>query len=108
MFFKKNLLSLLLILYSSYVAVFIGESWDEKYHYEIGKNVFNYLFTFGQIDKYLVFREYYSPSLWVFQYLVSLIFYNVNAFTLHKQIYCDGKSFQLTSSKDEVSGRRVF
>ena len=70
---KKNLL-FILILYSLYVAITTGESWDERYHYNQGKIVFDYLYSYGRINQDLYYREFYSASYWVIQYFISLIF----------------------------------
>ena len=74
MTFLKKYIFYIFILFSIYVAIIIGETWDESYHYEIGKITFNYIFSFGQINKDLFYREVYSPLLWMVQYFISLIF----------------------------------
>lgn len=74
MAFLKKYILYIFISFSVYVAIIIGETWDENYHYEIGKITFNYIFSFGQINKDLFYREVYSPLLWMVQYFISLIF----------------------------------
>ena len=71
--FKRSIL-FFLFLFSVYCSIVIGSSWDEKYHYEIGKITFNYLTSFSLINKPLPFREFYSPSLWTIEYFLSLLF----------------------------------
>lgn len=72
--FLKKYFLFLIFIFSFYVALTIGKGWDEGYYYELGKITFNYIFSFGNIDKEITFREFFSPSLWTFQYFLSLIF----------------------------------
>lgn len=74
MTFNKKYLFYFFITFSAYVAISIGQSWDERYHYELGKITFNYIFSFGKIDKDIIYREYYSPISWALQYFISIIF----------------------------------
>ena len=71
---REKILIFFLLLFSIYCAIIIGESWDEAFHFEQGKITLNYLFSLGKINKDFEFSEYYSPSYWSFQYLVSQIF----------------------------------
>ena len=67
---KENILLFFLIFFSIYCAINIGQSWDEGYHLLQGKITLDYLLTFGEIDKDLFYREYYSPSFWTLKYFV--------------------------------------
>ncbi len=71
---KQIILLIFLFLYSSYCAVIIGQSWDEGFHFKQGKITFNYLFSFGRIDKDIFYREFYSPIYWTVQYFLTNIF----------------------------------
>jgi len=55
---KKKQITLLffLFLFSSYCAVTIGQSWDERFHFLQGKITFDYLFSFGRLDKDIFYR----------------------------------------------------
>ena len=72
---KKNqtILLFFLFLFSSYCALTIGQSWDEKFHFLQGKITVNYLLSFGKIDKDIFYREFYSPIYWSIQYFLTLI-----------------------------------
>ena len=70
---KQNILLFLLIIFSIYCALSIGESWDETYHLYQGKATLDYLLSFGRVDKDLFYREYFSPIYWSLQYLITEI-----------------------------------
>ena len=71
---KQNILLFLLIIFSIYCALSIGESWDATYHLLQGKVTLDYLLSFGRVDKDLFYREYFSPIYWSLQYLITEIF----------------------------------
>ena len=71
---KDNILLFFLFLFSAYCALTIGQSWDESYQLSHGKVTIDYLFSFGEVDKKVYFREYYSSIYWSFQYLITKIF----------------------------------
>jgi len=71
---KEWLLVFLLLSFSIYCAIIVGQSWDEAYHLLQGKITLEYLFSLGQIKKDLVWSERYSPSYWTIQYLIIQIF----------------------------------
>ena len=71
---KQNILLFLLIIFSIYCALSIGESWDATYHLYQGKVTLDYLLSFGRVDKDLFYREYFSPIYWSLQYLITEIF----------------------------------
>ena len=73
---KKNnyILLFLLISFSIYCSLTIGESWDERWHLISGKNTFNYIFSLGNNNKEYLFREFYSPMYWTWLYFVTEMF----------------------------------
>jgi len=71
---KENILLFFLFLFSAYCALTIGQSWDEGYQLSHGKATIDYLFSFGEVDKKVYFRENYSSIYWSFQYLIIKIF----------------------------------
>jgi len=69
---KKIIISLvLLFVFSLYCALTIGETYDHKDNLVRGKITLDYLFSFGEIDHNISFREYYSTIYWSLSYLVS-------------------------------------
>lgn len=76
-YLKKNNQTILLFLgylFASYCAIKIGASWDERVHLNQGKITLDYLFSLGEIDNKLVFRENYSAIYWSLLYLITKIF----------------------------------
>ena len=71
---KENILLFFLFLFSGYCALTIGESWDTNYQLAHGKATLNYLFTFGEVDKEIYYRESYSSIYWSFQHLITKFF----------------------------------
>ena len=53
---SENLILIFLIVFALYCSLILGMSWDEPYHYDLGKNRLKYLLSLG---KY----EYISPFL---------------------------------------------
>ena len=53
----ENFILFFLVIFSVYCSLILGMSWDEPYHYELGKNRLKYLFSFGRF-------EYISPFSW--------------------------------------------
>ena len=62
---KKNYLFLLIVLFSIYCVVSIGQAWDEGFLLLQGEIAIKYLLSLGRIDQDLFFREYYSPIYYV-------------------------------------------
>ena len=71
---KQNILLFILILFSAYCAITIGESWDDGTEVKKGEVTIDYLFSLGKIDNYYTLREIYSPIYWSLLYIVSEIF----------------------------------
>ena len=51
---SENLIIFFLVVFSLYCSLILGMSWDEPYHYDLGKNRLKYLFSLGRY-------EYISP-----------------------------------------------
>ena len=79
-FFKFNnnksqkFLLFLLLAFSIYCSINLGKSWDEGFHILQGKVTLNYLLSFGRIDEYIFYREYYSTIYWTLKYFFTQIF----------------------------------
>jgi hypothetical protein len=71
---KINNLIYILFFFAVYCAIIIGEGWDESFHILQGKVILNYLFSFGNIDEKILYRENYSASYWSFAYLIIKMF----------------------------------
>ena len=72
---KKKYITLgLLITFSVYCSLTIGQSLDEQYHLLQGKITLDYLFSLGKIDKIVAYGEYYSTIYWSFLYFITEIF----------------------------------
>ena len=71
---KENILLFFLFLFCAYCALTIGQSWDHDSQFKNGKVTLDYLFSFGETDKKVLYRENYSTIYWSFQYLITKIF----------------------------------
>ena len=72
---KKNLTLLsVLIIFSTYCALTIGQSFDEEFEILRGKITLNYLLSFGDINEKIKYRENYSTIYWSFVYFFTEIF----------------------------------
>ena len=72
---KKQLITLFtLIIFSIFCALIVGESWDINTNLIIGKITLEYLFSFGEIDNQVTYREIYSPLYWSAQNIFIKIF----------------------------------
>ena len=70
---KYQIFYFFIILYSTYCAIFIGQSWDEGFHIMQGKVTLEYLFSLGKINKDYFYKEFYSPIYWTIQFFLSQI-----------------------------------
>jgi hypothetical protein len=70
---KYQIFYFFIILYSTYCAIFIGQSWDEGFHLMQGKITLEYLFSLGKINKDYLYKEFYSPIYWTIQFFLSQI-----------------------------------
>ena len=50
LFIFKKILLLSAIFFAITNAIILGMSWDEPFHYEMGKNRLKYLFSLGKYD----------------------------------------------------------
>ena len=71
---NQRIILSLLILFSVYCALIIGQTWDEGHRFLQGKITFNYLLSLGKLDEEIYLREYYSTLYWSLSYLISTIF----------------------------------
>ena len=72
---KKKITSLyILIAFAIYCSLIVGLAWDEQNAFESGKITTDYLLTLGRVDKYIVYREYYSTIYWSLLYIISELF----------------------------------
>ena len=67
----QKILLFFLISYSIYCAIIVGETWDESFHLNQGKIILDYLFSFGEIDHHILYRENYSAIYWTLSYLLT-------------------------------------
>ena len=71
---KKYIALSILITFSVYCSLTIGESVDEHWNLSMGKITLDYLFSLGKIDKDIAYTEYYSTIYWSFLYLITELF----------------------------------
>ena len=71
---KQKILFLLLIIFSIYCALTIGQGWDEETLMAQGKIATNYLLSLGKIDVDIFRREFYSPIYYSLKFLLIQIF----------------------------------
>jgi len=71
---KQKTLLFFLLIFSIYCALTIGQSWDEETELLRGKITLEYLLSLGDVDKKILYREYYSPIYWSLSYLLTKIF----------------------------------
>jgi len=71
---ENNTLLIILITFSVYCALTLGETWDQKDNILRGKITLEYLFSFGRVDENIFARHYYSPMYWSLLYFFTEIF----------------------------------
>ena len=107
---KQIILLFFLFLFSLYCAVTIGQSWDEQFHLLQGKITFDYLFSFGRIDKDIFYREFYSPIYWSIQYFFTQIFpskYQIESSHLINLIFSLSAIFAIGKVSKELFNKKV-
>ena len=107
---KQIILFFFLFLFSFYCAVTFGQSWDEGFHLMQGKIAFDYLFSFGRIDKDIFYREFYSPIYWSIQYLFTQIFpskYQIESSHLINLIFSLSAIFAIGKVSKELFNKKV-
>ena len=71
---KYNPLIVLLIIFSIYCSLTIGQSLDEEYYLILGKNTLDYLLSLGNVNNDIAYGEYFSTTYWSLLYAVTEIF----------------------------------
>ena len=108
---KKKYLPLgILIIFSTYCSLTIGQSLDEKWQLSLGKNTFDYLISLGQVDNYFPYREYYSAMYWTSLYFITEIFpskYEVQINHLFNMIFSLGVIFAIGKVSEELFNKKV-
>ena len=68
---KINIFLIILFAFALYCSIIIGETWDHDDNLVRGKITLDYLFSFGNINNDIVYREYYSTIYWSLLHLVT-------------------------------------
>ena len=75
MFKKKNYIFFsLLVFFSIYCAIIVGETWDERSELLRGKITLEYFFSLGKINQEVWFREYNSNFYYTLLYFFTSMF----------------------------------
>ena len=107
---KKYILLILLIVFSIYCALTIGQSFDEEYQLAVGKVTLDYLFSLGKIDNNIIGREYYSTIYWSLLYFITEIFpskYQIEVSHLINLIFSFGAIFGIGKVCKELFNKKV-
>ena len=108
---KKQLITLFtLITFSILCALLVGESWDLNTNLIIGKITLEYLFSFGEIDNQVTYREIYSPLYWSAQNIFIKIFpieYKIPAVHIMNLIFSFGVIFGISKLSKELFNKKV-
>ena len=75
---KQKIIFYSLILFSTYSAVTLGQTWDEGHLTKQGQITINYLLSLGRLDENIFRREYYSPIYYSLKYLFLCLNLNKN------------------------------
>ena len=70
----RSKLKYIIVLFSFYCAIIVGQSWDEGYYKIIGKINLDYLLSFGSINEEFYGKYRYSTIYWTFSSLLSQFF----------------------------------
>ena len=73
--YKNNYILLILVIFSVYCSIKLGETWDQHDNLVRGKITLEYLLSFGKSDVDILARQNYSTIYWTAQYLLSQIFF---------------------------------
>ena len=107
---KENILLFFLFLFSAYCAVTIGQSWDQDSQLTNGKVTLDYLFSFGEVDKKVLYRENYSTIYWSFQHLITKIFpsqYEIQISHLINLVFSLGTIFGISKLCKIIFNKKV-
>jgi len=69
-----NIIIFFFIFFGIFNSLILDISWDEQFHYDLGKNTFNYLTSFGSIFENIKGSEFSSKIYWTIQYIFTLFF----------------------------------
>ena len=107
---KKNILLFLLIGFSVYCSLIVGESVDEAHGLKFGKITLDYLFSLGQINRTSEMREYYSPIYWSLLYFFTEVFpakYQVQGSHIINLFFSLGAIFGISKLCKELFNRKL-
>ena len=107
---KQNILLFFLLIFSIYCALSIGQSWDEKFHLLQGKITLDYLFSLGNIDNYIQYRENYSTIFWSLLYFITKIFpaqYQIEISHLVNLFFSLGAIYGIGKLNEELFNKNV-
>ena len=107
---KKYIPLVLLIAFSIYCSLTIGQAADEQYPLVQGKITLDYLFSLGKIDKDIIYREYYASIYWSLLYFVTEIFptkYQIEVSHLINLIFSLGVIFGIGKVSKELFNKKV-
>ena len=71
---KNKIILSVMIFFSFFCAITIGQAWDEGFHLIQGKVILNYLLSFGRIDQEILYRENYSAIYWSLSHFITNFF----------------------------------
>jgi len=69
-----NIIIFFFIFFGIFNSLILDISWDEEFHYNLGKNTFNYLTSFGLNFENIKGSEFSSKIYWTVQYIFTLFF----------------------------------
>ena len=107
---KQKIILYSLILFSTYSAITLGQTWDEGHLTKQGQITINYLLSLGRLDESIFRREYYSPIYYSLKYLFLQTFpmkYQVEANHLVNLIFSFGVIFGIKQLCKELFNNKV-
>jgi len=69
-----NIIIFFFIFFGIFNSLILDISWDEQFHYDLGKNTFNYLTSLGTKFESIKGSEFSSKIYWTIQYIFTLFF----------------------------------
>ena len=107
---KQKIIFYSLILFSTYSALSLGQTWDEGHLTRQGQITINYLLSLGRLDEDVFRREYYSPIYYSLKYLFLQIFpmkYQFEANHLVNLVFSFGIIFGIRQLCKELFNKKV-
>ncbi len=107
---KKYTIEVILIVFSIFCALTIGQSLDEHYHLIQGKITLDYLLSLGAINDYINYREFYSTLYWSLQYFITEIFplkYETEVAHLFNLVFSMGAIYGIGKVGKELFNKKV-